>query len=180
MHPEGELGNWREPTVSLSETPGERGHRLTKSPGGGRALLTASEPTRGTQTEGADKGSGSERQAKRPERGCRVTGGPTVMPAPRRIFHSRTRFRASVIRARVIRPETRTTIYDASQRPAPQLPTSSRNEPCGKCGIAAKVQMDVTCQTVFVEIAFRARGVICTLPHLIQQANRVSVSNFLL
>jgi len=68
MASEGELGNLGEPGVSLSEVPEEQGYRLTKSPGTGGQLPAASEPRDGTQTEGADKVSGSERQAKRPER----------------------------------------------------------------------------------------------------------------
>ena len=67
MASEGELGNLGEPGVSLSEAPEEQGYRLTKSPGAGRQLPTTSEPRGGTQIEGADKVSGSERQAKRPE-----------------------------------------------------------------------------------------------------------------
>ena len=68
MSSQGKLGNLGEPTVSLSKLPEEQGYRLTKSPGGGRELPAASEPRGGTQTEGADKGSGSERQAKCPEK----------------------------------------------------------------------------------------------------------------
>ena len=68
MASEGELGNLGEPGVSLSEAPEEQGYRLTKSPGVAESFrLPASR--RGTQTEGADKVSGSERQAKRPETG---------------------------------------------------------------------------------------------------------------
>ena len=69
MASEGELGNLGEPGVSLSEKPEEQGYRLTKSPGAGGQLPAASEPRGGTQMEEADKVSGSERQAKRPERG---------------------------------------------------------------------------------------------------------------
>ena len=65
MHSKGKLGNWREPSVSLSKkTPEEEGYRLTKSPGAGRELRAAREPEGETQTEGADKVSGRERQAK--------------------------------------------------------------------------------------------------------------------
>jgi hypothetical protein len=69
MHSQGEPGNLGEPLVSLSQTPEEQGYRLTKSPGAGRQLPVASEPAEGTQTEGADKVSGRERQVKRPEMG---------------------------------------------------------------------------------------------------------------
>ena len=65
---EGKLGNLGEPVVSLSNAPAEQGYRLTKSPGAGWQLPTASDPPGGTQMEGADKVSGSERQVKRPER----------------------------------------------------------------------------------------------------------------
>jgi hypothetical protein len=68
MASEGELGNLGEPRVSLSEVPEEQGYRLNKSPGAGSQLPAVSEPLCGTQMEGADKVSGSERQAKRPER----------------------------------------------------------------------------------------------------------------
>jgi hypothetical protein len=68
MASQGKLGNLGEPGVSLSEEPEEQGYRLTKSPGGGSQLPAASEPPGGTQTAEADKVSGSERQAKRPER----------------------------------------------------------------------------------------------------------------
>jgi len=69
MHLQGEPGNLGEPAVSLLATPEEQGYRLTKSPGAGRQLPATSEPRRGTQTEGADKVSGRERQVKRPETG---------------------------------------------------------------------------------------------------------------
>jgi hypothetical protein len=69
MASEGELGNLGAPGVSLSEVPEEQGYRLTKSPGAGSQLPATSEPRCGTQTEGADKVWGSERHAKRPERG---------------------------------------------------------------------------------------------------------------
>jgi len=68
MASEGELGNLGEPVVSLSPMPEEQGYRLTKSPGAGWQLPTASDPHGGTQMEGADKVWGRERQAKRPER----------------------------------------------------------------------------------------------------------------
>jgi len=71
MASQGKLGNLGEPGVSLSEEPEEQGYRLTKSPGVGSQLPAASEPRRGTQTEGADKVSGRERQVKRPETGRR-------------------------------------------------------------------------------------------------------------
>jgi hypothetical protein len=69
MHSEGEPGNLGEPLVSLSQTPEEQGYRLTKSPGAGSPLPAVSEPHGGTQTEGADKVLGRERQVKRPETG---------------------------------------------------------------------------------------------------------------
>jgi hypothetical protein len=69
MHSQGKPGNLGEPAVSLSETPEEQGYRLTKSPGAGSPLPAVSEPHGGTQMEGADKVSGSERQVKRPETG---------------------------------------------------------------------------------------------------------------
>jgi len=47
MHSQGELGHWREPSVSLLGMPEEQGYRLTKSPGGGRELPAASEPEGG-------------------------------------------------------------------------------------------------------------------------------------
>jgi hypothetical protein len=47
MASEGELGNLGEPGVSLSDAPEEQGYRLTKSPGAGRQLPTASEPQGG-------------------------------------------------------------------------------------------------------------------------------------
>jgi hypothetical protein len=68
MASKGDLGNLGEPSVSLLMKPEEQGYRRTKSPGAGRQLPAASEPRGGTQREGADKVSGSERQAKRPER----------------------------------------------------------------------------------------------------------------
>ena len=68
MPSEGEPGNLGEPLVSLSEMPEEQGYRLTKIPGAGGQLPTASEPAEGTQTKGAAKVLGRERQAKRPER----------------------------------------------------------------------------------------------------------------
>jgi len=69
MHSQGEPGNLGEPRVSLSKTPEEEGYRLTKSPGAGRELPATSEPHCGTQTEGANKVLGRERQVKRPETG---------------------------------------------------------------------------------------------------------------
>ena len=60
MASEGELGNLGEPSVSLSAEPEEQGYRRTKSPGAGSQLPAAREPQSGTQTEGADKVSGSE------------------------------------------------------------------------------------------------------------------------
>ena len=69
MPSQGEPGNLGEPAVSLSETPEEQGYRLTKSPGAGSPLPAVREPHGGTQTEGADKVWGRERQAKRPETG---------------------------------------------------------------------------------------------------------------
>jgi hypothetical protein len=57
-----------EPGVSLSEGPEEQGDRRTKRPGVGGELPITHEPS-GTQTEEVDKVLGSERQAKRPERG---------------------------------------------------------------------------------------------------------------
>ena len=68
MHSQGAPGNLGEPPVSLLGMPEEQGYRLTKSPGVGGELPTASEPTWETQTKGADKVLGSEREAKRPER----------------------------------------------------------------------------------------------------------------
>ena len=68
MATQGKLGNLGEPRVSLLLVPEEQGYRLTKSPGAGRELPAVSEPLGGTQTEEADKVSGSERQAKCPEK----------------------------------------------------------------------------------------------------------------
>ena len=47
MASQGKLGNLGEPGVSLSEEPEEQGYRLTKSPGAGWQLPTASEPQGG-------------------------------------------------------------------------------------------------------------------------------------
>ena len=71
MHSQGEPGNLGEPVVSLDRTPEEQGYRLTKSPGAGGELPATSEPRGGTQTEGAAKVLGRERQVKRPETGRR-------------------------------------------------------------------------------------------------------------
>jgi len=47
MHSQGELRNWREPSVSLLGAPEEQGYRLTKSPGVGGQLPAANEPATG-------------------------------------------------------------------------------------------------------------------------------------
>jgi len=68
MATQGKLGNLGEPRVSLLLVPEEQGYRLTKSPGAGRELPAGSEPLGGTQTEEADKVSGSERKRSDPRR----------------------------------------------------------------------------------------------------------------
>ena len=68
MSSEGKLGNLGEPALSLSPFPEDEGYRVTKSPGGRDELPRPHEP-QGTQSKEADKVSGSERRAKRPEMG---------------------------------------------------------------------------------------------------------------
>ena len=67
MHSEGEPGNLGEPHVSLSEDAGRAGVPADQEP---RRWWIASDRQRagnGTQSEGADKVLGSEREAKRPK-----------------------------------------------------------------------------------------------------------------
>ena len=68
MATQGKRGNLGELRVSLLLVPEEQGYRLTKSPGAGRELPAVSEPLGGTQTEEADKVSGSARKRSDPRR----------------------------------------------------------------------------------------------------------------
>lgn len=69
MPSQGALGHVGAPAVSWPNVPEEKGYRRSKSPGAGRVLPPVSEPaTEHTAGEQA-RDSGSEPQAKRPERG---------------------------------------------------------------------------------------------------------------
>jgi len=68
MSSEGELGNVGEPSVSLTTDP-LWGDRVTTGPGVTGSFLLATSPSGTPQTTEAGKVSGSERHAKRPERG---------------------------------------------------------------------------------------------------------------